>query len=100
MQRTCPWQLQCFWQKGLSNLQAVAPASDMWSFSILLAELATGTVLFPGNAAGLHPDMDLDLGDDPHCDFMVSMQHQMMDTAWVCCLSLPTTPLHLCFYVT
>ena len=79
----CPWQLLRCLSLGLSPLKACSPPCHMWSAGILLAEMATGELPFPGDEGLLGEDeMDAE-----QCKaFTTSVHKQAQSTAWVSAL--------------
>lgn len=89
MQRVCPRQLQRHQQQHKTRLEACSAAGDMYSLGVLLVEVATGSLPFPGGEARLSHSPDSATGDEDESALVSSMIQQMANPALVSCSCSP-----------
>ena len=78
IQRICPWQQLRRCQLSMSYLAACCAPGDMYSAGILLAELATGSVPFPGTDLSQQG-----MSDEDYTAHTASIVQQARDKSWV-----------------
>lgn len=93
--RICPWQLLDCLHYGMSPLEACEAAYDIWSAGVLLAELATGALPFPGESTllaegqGAMPATLVSIHNSPVCI-------QAQNAEWVSCSLISCLPCFSC----